>query len=126
MRHVLDFEDSVKLFVGGQSKILTQPEFKDVDKIYGFYNMMENETELIDLLKNNRNGLTVTIGNENENEAIKHFSLITSAYTVGLNQLGTIALLGPTRMEYRKVITLLKGLSNEMSALLQSKNEDEQ
>ena len=34
-----------------------------------------------------------------------------------MNQLGTIALLGPTRMEYRKVITLLKALSNEMTDL---------
>lgn len=124
LKYVLEFEDSAKLFVGGQSNIFMQPEFKDVDKIYGFYNMMENETELINLLKSNRDGLTVTIGNENENEAIKHFSLITSAYTLGLNQLGTIALLGPTRMEYRKVITLLKGLSNEMSALLHSKDQD--
>lgn len=118
LKTVVHYDEDVKLYVGGQSNILIQPEFKDVDKIYGFYNMMENEATMIDLLRRQENGLNVTIGNENENEAIKNFSLITSSYTLGLGQLGTIALIGPTRMEYRKVITLLKGLSNEMSELL--------
>lgn len=124
LKHALTFEDTAKLYVGGQSNVLIQPEFKDVDKVYGFYNLMENEDALIELLKDSRTGVTVTIGEENENEAIKHFSLITSAYTLGLDQLGTIALLGPTRMEYRKVITLLKGLSSEMSQLLQSRDSN--
>lgn len=118
LKTIMRYDEDIKLYVGGQSNILIQPEFQDVDKIYGFYNMMEDEAAMIDLLRAKENGLNVTIGNENENEAIKHFSLITSSYTLGLGQRGTIALIGPTRMEYRKVITLLKGLSTEMSELL--------
>src|SRR5699024_5205272 len=86
---------------------LLNNELKDDDKISSFYTMIEKEDEIADLLKSTTDGIKVTIGNENKVDAIKDFSLITAAYQLGEDQLGTIALLGPTRMEYRKVITLL-------------------
>ena len=114
---VLTYDDSTKIYVGGQSNILMQPEFKDVEKIYDFYTMLENEQLMIDLLSKQSEGIQVSIGNENEYEAIKHFSLITSSYTLNDNQTGKIALIGPTRMEYRKVFSLMQALSNEISEI---------
>ncbi|SHF67791.1 heat-inducible transcriptional repressor HrcA [Ornithinibacillus halophilus] len=111
-------EQPAKLYIGGKSNMLMQPEFKDVEKIRSFYSMMENEHEVINLLKNTQNGIKVKIGHENNVDAIKDFSLITASYQLGDEQMGTIALLGPTRMEYRKVITLLNALSNEMTEAL--------
>lgn len=118
LKSVLHYDDTAKLYIGGSSNIMMQPEFKDVSKIYEFYSMLDKEEELISLLTNYQDGINVTIGNENKMDAIKHFSLITSPYKLGTNQIGTIALIGPTRMEYRKVITLLQSLSNEMNDLL--------
>lgn len=112
---VIHYEDATKLYVGGQSNMMIQPEFKDVEKIYQFYTMLEDEEEMIKLLANHHDGIQVTIGHENKMDAIKHFSLITTSFKMDGNQLGTIALIGPTRMEYRKVLTLLQSLSNEMS-----------
>ncbi|GAB3050745.1 heat-inducible transcriptional repressor HrcA [Virgibacillus ainsalahensis] len=119
-------EYPVKMYIGGRSNILMQPEFNDVDKIRSFYSMMEKEEEIANLLKRTNTGINVTIGNENQVDAIKDFSLITSSYQLGDGQMGTIALLGPTRMEYRKVITLLNALSNEMTEALYKwyKNND--
>jgi len=111
-------EQPVKLYIGGKTKLLTQPEFNDINKIRAFYQMMENEDQVVNLLKAPQHGIKVTIGNENEIEEIKDFSLITASYQFGSEQKGTIALLGPTRMEYRKVITLLNALSNEMTDAL--------
>ncbi|WP_010650946.1 heat-inducible transcriptional repressor HrcA [Oceanobacillus massiliensis] len=108
----------VKLYIGGKSNILMQPEFNDVDKIRSFFSMMEKEDEIASMLKNSKNGIEVSIGNENEVEAIKDLSLITASYHLGGNHMGTIALLGPTRMEYRKVISLIRGLSSEMTDAL--------
>lgn len=124
IKSVLKYEEPTKLYVSGETNILTQPEFKDVDKIYEFYTMLENEAEIIKLLGNKHQGIHVSIGRENEMEAIKDFSLITTAYTLGNDQLGTIALLGPTRMEYRKVISLLQSFSQQMTELLQPKRDD--
>lgn len=111
-------DNPVKLYIGGKSNILMQPEFNDVDKIRSFYSMIENEDEMANLLKSSKNGIKVTIGHENKVDAIKDLSLITASYQLGEDQMGTIALLGPTRMEYRKVITLLNVLSNEMTDAL--------
>ncbi len=60
--------------------LFTQPEFKDVDKIYDFYTMLEDESEIVKLLAEYDDGLNVTIGNENKLDAIKDFSLITSNF----------------------------------------------
>jgi len=111
-------EQPVKLYIGGVSNILMQPEFNDVEKIRTFLSMMEKEDEIATLLKQTDDGINVTIGQENEVEAIKDFSLITATYRLDEGQHGTIALLGPTRMEYRRVISLLKILSNEMTEAL--------
>ncbi|AVQ99420.1 heat-inducible transcriptional repressor HrcA [Oceanobacillus iheyensis] len=108
----------VKLYIGGKSNILRQPEFNDVDKIRSFFTMMDKEEEIISLLKHTDHGINVSIGKENEVDAIKDFSLITSSYQLGDGQLGTIALLGPMRMEYKKVISLLNIVSNEMTDAL--------
>ncbi|MFD1445302.1 heat-inducible transcriptional repressor HrcA [Oceanobacillus profundus] len=126
LKSVFLSEHPVKLYIGGKSNILMQPEFNDVDKIRSFFNMMEKEDEIANLLKNTKSGIEVTIGNENEVEAIKDLSLITASYHMEGDHMGTIALLGPTRMEYRKVITLLRGLSNEMTDALYMwyKNDD--
>jgi heat-inducible transcriptional repressor len=113
------FQDQpVKLYIGGKTNLLAQPEFNDINKVRSFYQMMENEDRVVNLLKTPQHGIKVTIGNENEFDEIKDFSLITASYQLGAEQMGTIALLGPTRMEYRKVITLLNALSNEMTDAL--------
>ncbi|GAA0443006.1 heat-inducible transcriptional repressor HrcA [Lentibacillus halophilus] len=111
-------DNPVKLYFGGKTNILMQPEFNDIEKVRSFYSMIENEDRLADLLKNNAGGINVRIGHENQADAIKECTLISATYEWDEEQMGTIALLGPTRMEYRKVIALLNGLSNEMSNVL--------
>lgn len=108
----------VKVYVSGKSNMLMQPEFNDIDKVRSFYSLMDREEEIVNLLKGSTPGIEVTIGRENEMDAIKDLSLITSSLHYEEEQMGTIALLGPKRMEYRKVISLLKGLSNEMTTTL--------
>ena len=124
LKEIFTHEQPIKLYIGGKSNILMQPEFKDVNKVQSFFSMMEKEEELANLLKGKQDGIKVTIGNENKVDAIKDFSLITASYELSENQMGTIALLGPTRMEYRKVINLLSTLSNEMTDALNMWDKD--
>ncbi len=118
LKEVFMYDQPTKLYIGGKKNVLRQPEFHDMNKLYSFYSMMENEQEIIRLLTSEKEGIKVTIGNENEIDAIKDFSLITATYSFGQDDLGTIALLGPTRMEYQKVITLLQALSEEITDAL--------
>ncbi|WLV23610.1 heat-inducible transcriptional repressor HrcA [Aciduricibacillus chroicocephali] len=111
-------DQHVKLYFGGKSNMLMQPEFNNAEKVHALYRMLDNETVMANLLKAKTSGIQVSIGHENELEAIKDLSLITATYHLGDEQTGTIALLGPTRMEYRKVMALLHTLSNEMTDAL--------
>ncbi|WP_182200530.1 heat-inducible transcriptional repressor HrcA [Paraliobacillus salinarum] len=108
-------EQPVQLYVSGITNILLQPEFKDVSKIHSLYSAMEQEDAMADMLRSYKNGIHVSIGQENIMDEMQDCSLITANYSLGNQQLGTIALLGPTRMEYARVISLLHALSNRMS-----------
>lgn len=118
IRALFTQEQAVKLYFGGKANILMQPEFNDVDRIRSFYSLMEREDEIINLLKNSNQGIKVSIGHENEVEEIKDLSLITASYHIGGGQMGTIALIGPTRMEYRKVLSLMQSISREMTGTM--------
>lgn len=107
-----------KVFFGGKTNILSQPEFNDVEKIRGILNMIEQEEGLYQLIKKNPAGINVKIGTENDNSAMENCSLITATYSIGAEKLGTIALLGPTRMEYSRVISLLQLVSADLSKVL--------
>ncbi|KGX83731.1 heat-inducible transcriptional repressor HrcA [Pontibacillus marinus] len=118
-------EQPVKLYVGGKTNILMQPEFKDIDKIRSLYSMIEEENEIAHLLRHDSQDIKVSIGQENEIEAMQDLSIITASYSLGDEQMGTIALLGPTRMEYSKVISLLNLLSNRMTKTFHSWYQDD-
>ena len=81
-------------------------------------NMIEHEDRVYNLMKKNPAGINVKIGRENDNSAMENCSLITATYSVGTEKLGTIAILGPTRMEYSRVISLLSLLSTDLTSVL--------
>ncbi|GIN60402.1 heat-inducible transcription repressor HrcA [Robertmurraya siralis] len=107
-----------KLFFGGKTNMLSQPEFHDISKVKNLLTMIEHEEDMYDIIRKNPSGINVKIGKENGNSAMDDCSLITATYSIGTEQLGTIAILGPTRMEYSRVISLLKFFSNDLSVVL--------
>jgi heat-inducible transcriptional repressor len=107
-----------KLFFGGKTNMLSQPEFHDVNKIRNLLKMMDQEDGVYELISKNPTGINVKIGRENNNSAMENCSLITATYSVGFEKLGTIAILGPTRMEYSRVIGLLDVISKDLSTVL--------
>jgi len=107
-----------KLFFGGKTNMLSQPEFHDISKIRDLLQMIDHEEWIYPLIKNESAGINVKIGRENNNSAMENCSLITATYSVGAESLGTIAILGPTRMEYSRVISLLQFLSKDLTSVL--------
>ncbi|WP_058307400.1 heat-inducible transcriptional repressor HrcA [Gracilibacillus massiliensis] len=108
-------QQPVKLYMDGKTNIMLQPEFHDIHKIQSLYTIMEKEDEMAHLLRTSGKGIKVSIGQENQLDAMQDCSLITATYSLGEEQLGTIALLGPTRMEYSRVVTLLNVLSKRLT-----------
>ncbi|ENQ3079885.1 heat-inducible transcriptional repressor HrcA [Bacillus sp. WLY-B-L8] len=102
------FPLSEKVYFGGKTNMLAQPEFHDIQKVRLLLNMIENEDAFYDILKSKQIGIQVKIGRENSSAAMENCSLISATYSIGDEQLGTIAILGPTRMQYSRVISLLQ------------------
>ncbi|OLN23409.1 heat-inducible transcriptional repressor HrcA [Domibacillus antri] len=107
-----------KLFIGGKTNIFNQPEFRDIEKVRLVMDMMEKENEIYELVRPTKAGIRVKIGTENAEQAMEDCSLITASYSVGDEPVGTIAILGPKRMEYSRVITLVDFLSHDMTNVL--------
>jgi heat-inducible transcriptional repressor len=109
---------SEKLFFAGKTNMLSQPEFHDVTKLRSLLMMIDQEEWIYNLIRNDSAGIHVKIGTENNNSVMDNCSLITATFSAGVENLGTIAILGPTRMEYSRVISLLQFLSKDLTAVL--------
>ena len=95
-----------KYFVSGQTNILNFPEFQDIEKVRDIFNLM-NEKDIFKVVSINNNDITVNIGKDNQIKAMEDCTVISVPYDNGNGNRGAIAVIGPTRMEYQKIIPLL-------------------
>lgn len=116
---VLDGQPEEKLYLSGMTNMLKQPEFQNVDKMKVILELFdESNPQLLQVFLDSPEGIQVRIGEENPIEAMQDCSLITATYTVDGQLLGTIGILGPTRMDYRKVLNLLDVFSRDLTRLI--------
>jgi heat-inducible transcriptional repressor len=107
-------DEKDRIFLSGTTNMLIQPEFKDLEKVKSILDLLEEAPALVKMFTGVPEGIQVRIGSENSVEAISNCSLITASYSIEGKPLGTIGILGPTRMEYGKVISLLDILSKQL------------
>ena len=94
----------------GKNNILKQPEFNSVDKLKRIIDKFDNK-DIVNSIKEEDNGINVYIGSENEFD--EDVTIIKTKYDIGGDN-GTIAIVGPKRMEYDKVVTLLEYLKSNI------------
>lgn len=102
-------KDTIKM--SGTKNILMQPEFDNVDKIRKIINKFDDQ-ELVSSIKEEDNGINIYIGSENELDS--DLTIIKTKYNLNGEE-GTIALIGPKRMEYDRVITLLNYIKENIT-----------
>ncbi|WP_443948150.1 heat-inducible transcriptional repressor HrcA [Phascolarctobacterium faecium] len=108
-----------KVFLGGTKQLLNQPEFRDVERVRNLLGILEEEKVLKDLLQGGEDsGLKVTIGSENKFTGIQDCSMVQATYRLNGQIVGTMAVLGPTRMEYGKVISVIDYLHKYLKTIL--------
>lgn len=108
-----------KVFLGGTKQLLNQPEFRDVERVRNLLGILEEEKVLKDLLQGGEDsGLKVTIGSENKFTGIQDCSMVQATYRLNGQIVGTMAVLGPTRMEYGKAISVMDYLHKYLKTIL--------
>ena len=111
--------DASDVIVGGPANMLEYPEYSDVNKARSFLSVLESKDTLRKLL--NREGgmeISIRIGPENQLPALNDCSIVTASYRVGDHSSGTLGIIGPTRMNYNRVISVLEFMGRALSDVL--------
>ncbi len=111
-------ESEGRVHLGGASNILNQPEFKDLEKVRQLLAFFEQDDRLSFLLETPLEGISIRIGTENSLQEMNECSLVTATYMLHNRPVGTIGVLGPTRMDYSKVVTIIEHIAGRLNNIL--------
>lgn len=112
--------------LSGTTNILHYPEYSDVNKAKTFLSAVEGRDTIYNMLKKaSKVEFSVTIGQENEEEPLKDCSVVTATYRIGDEPMGSFGIIGPTRMHYNKVLSVLEYMRLSLSEMLTSNIEEE-
>ena len=104
--------------MSGQNSMLSLPEYQDLDKVQELMTAIEKDNIVKAIINSaDKNSLTVRIGKDNTVSAMKDCSIITVPYETRDGEIGTLAVLGPTRMEYQKIIPLLEYIAKNIKKI---------
>ena len=108
-----------RIVLGGAKNILDHPEYKDVDSAKNFIQLLETKKPLYEMLsKATDMEFTIKIGKENDIEQLKNMSVVTATYKIGDKNIGSFGVIGPTRMDYAKVLSVLSCVGKSMSEIM--------
>ncbi len=104
-----------KIYLEGTNKSFDLPEFNSLEVAKNFVNILDTKEVVSDMLNSGfAEDINVYIGEENEKEELKDFSVVTFKHKVAGKDMGTIGIIGPKRMDYSKVISVMKYINKKM------------
>ena len=113
MKKVVEEE---KISLEGANKLFELPEFNSLEVAKNFVNILDEKELMADMLNTGfAQDINVYIGEENDKEELKDFSIVTFKHRIGNKDLGTIGIIGPKRMDYAKVISVMKYISKKLN-----------
>lgn len=108
--------ESQQIYLDGANKVIDMPEFKKVDIAKDFLNVLDAKDLVADVLNTGMaENINIYIGEETEKEELKNFSIVTFNHLLEDKDIGTIGIIGPTRMDYSKVISVMKYISKKLN-----------
>ncbi len=112
-------ERASKLVHTNTTKLLNEPEYKDINEAKKLLKIIENEKEIKTIIDNiddnSSSDVVFTIGEENLNEKYSDYSIINTNYHLGNGVVASVSVLGPERMDYAKIASALKYISDEIN-----------
>ncbi|MBN7772258.1 heat-inducible transcriptional repressor HrcA [Clostridium aminobutyricum] len=106
---------NVNLYMDGLKNIFSIPEYNDIDKAKMFIELLDKKEDFTKKLIKRDNGVIITIGNENADDMMQECSLITATYHIDGKLVGKIGVIGPTRMKYDEVTSVIEYVTENLS-----------
>lgn len=112
-------ESEEVFFLEGAGTILEKPEFQNSERARPILKILEEKIPLLKILRQDgeSEGLHVHIGEEHGLEGMYHCTLITRTYRVGQKSRGTIGVMGPTRLDYSRAISVVESIADKLSEI---------
>ena len=106
--------------IDGIENLLKIPEMVEEQRLHSLLNIIEEKNLLKNILEKQieKEGITILIGEEIDNEKVAGCSLVASSYKIGNKPVGAVGVIGPTRMDYEKVVPLVDYTGKAVSGLL--------
>ncbi len=116
-------KDGVSVMIEGEGKILNHPEYADADKVKNFLSVVTDREKLTDILVDDNDNIEINIkiGGENGENLPSDCSLVTATYSASGVKVGTYGVIGPLRMDYQKVVSVLEGVGKILEDILKNK-----
>ena len=110
--NLLPMRPRSQLFLEGASQLFEQPEFQTVEQARGVFNLLEEHDRIIDLLRSaamqgNAERTTVLIGSDDVRGGLEGLGMVASPYRVNDRTVGMIGVLGPRRMNYSRLMSVV-------------------
>jgi heat-inducible transcriptional repressor len=118
-RAVSDVSDKSDVVIEGQKRLIDLPDYADVDRLKSLVVALEEREDLLTLLDRTleAGAVTVYVGKETGDLGPANLSLVVAPYTENGQPAGTVGVIGPTRMDYAKVMPLVEATAGAMSAV---------
>lgn len=119
VEEALTVEYEHKMYLSGALNIMNQPEFRSVDKVRDVLALLEEQQIMQELMlasiQEQNRGINIKIGTENPHKGLSACSMVTATYQMNGKVIGTVGVLGPTRMDYSRTAGLLEYLAKALS-----------
>lgn len=107
------------IVLGGVGNFLDYPQYNERNKARDFLNVLETKDKLYSMLNSTADmEFSIRIGRENEYDEFKDMSIVTATYKVGGEKVGSYGIIGPTRMDYSKVVSVLHYVGRNLNEIL--------
>lgn len=117
---------NVNLYMDGLTNIFNLPEYSDLNKARMFMEMVDKKEDFTRKLITRDDGLLITIGTENMDENMQDCSIITATYRVDGRLVGKLGVIGPTRMRYGEITSVIEYLTDNLSDAYRIKGDDDE
>jgi heat-inducible transcriptional repressor len=109
----------------GEDKILRHQEYANVEKIKEFLSVVTKKDKIFNLLTEDNKDIKINIkiGDEGYEDIPKDCSVVSATYTANGKKLGTYGVIGPSRMDYQKVIAVLENVGAIIESILLEKDK---
>ena len=115
---------NVQLYMDGLTNIFDIPELADMGRAKSFLTMLDQKEEFIQKVIERDDGTIVTIGDENTAEEMRDYAMITATYSVDGKTVGKIGVIGPKRMKYGEVTSIMEYLTENLNDSFKLENTE--